>query len=85
MFLLNRIFLFPWLIPRCVPDTLEQTRQGSAWPARSAAVYGLQNLISGGNAANSQEIRFPKAGRYGLVCFFNGHHVLGMYRVITVK
>jgi hypothetical protein len=47
--------------------------------------YGLQNLISGGNIANDQEVRFPKAGRYALVCFFNEHHVLGMYRVVTVR
>jgi len=47
--------------------------------------YGLQNIISGGNIANDQEVRFPKAGRYGLVCFFNEHHVLGMYRVVTVR
>jgi hypothetical protein len=47
--------------------------------------YGLQNIISGGNIANDQEVRFPKAGRYALVCFFNEHHVLGMYRVVTVR
>jgi hypothetical protein len=47
--------------------------------------YGLQNLISGGNIANDQEVRFPKAGRYALVCFFNEHHVLGMYRVVSVR
>jgi hypothetical protein len=47
--------------------------------------YGLQNIISGGNIANDQEVRFPKAGRYALVCFFNGHDVLGMYRVVTVR
>ncbi|MFL5893933.1 MAG: hypothetical protein ACJ76Z_02320, partial [Thermoleophilaceae bacterium] len=47
--------------------------------------YGLQSIISGGNIANDQEVRFPKAGRYALVCFFNEHHVLGMYRVVTVR
>jgi hypothetical protein len=47
--------------------------------------YGLQNLISGGNIANDQEVRFPKPGRYALVCFFNGHERLGMYRVIRVR
>jgi hypothetical protein len=47
--------------------------------------YGLQNIISGGNIANDQEVRFPKAGRYALVCFFNGHEQLGMYRVVTVR
>jgi hypothetical protein len=47
--------------------------------------YELQNLISGGNTANDQEVRFPKAGRYALVCFFNEHHRLGMYRFVTVR
>jgi hypothetical protein len=49
------------------------------------APYGLQSIISGGNTANDQEVRFPKAGRYALVCFFNGHERLGMYRVVTVR
>jgi hypothetical protein len=47
--------------------------------------YSVQNLISGGNTANDQQVRFPKAGRYGLVCFFGDHQRLGMYRVITVR
>jgi hypothetical protein len=47
--------------------------------------YGLQNLISGGNIANDQEVRFPKADRYTLVCFFNRHERLGMYRAVTVR
>ena len=45
----------------------------------------LQNLISGGGTANDQAVRFPRAGRYGLVCFFNEHHRLGMYRVVRVR
>jgi hypothetical protein len=45
----------------------------------------LQNLISGGGTANDQQVRFPRAGRYGLVCFFNEHHRLGMYRVVRVR
>jgi hypothetical protein len=51
----------------------------------SGAPYSLQNLISGGNTINDNEVRFPKAGRYGLVCFFDEHHRLGMYRVLTVR
>jgi hypothetical protein len=47
--------------------------------------YSLQELISGGNTANDQDVRFPKAGRYGLVCFIHEHHRLGMYRVVTVR
>jgi len=51
----------------------------------AGAPYGVQNLISGGNTANDQELRFPKAGRYALVCFFDEHHRLGMYRLVTVR
>lgn len=47
--------------------------------------YSLQSLMSGGNTVNDQEVAFPRAGRYGLVCFFGEHHVLGMYRVVTVR
>lgn len=51
----------------------------------AGAPYGVQNIVSGGNTANDQEVRFSKAGRYGLVCFFDEHHRLGMYRVVTVR
>jgi hypothetical protein len=51
----------------------------------SGAPYDLQNIIGGGNLANDQEVQFPKAGRYGLVCFIYGHERLGMYRIVTVK
>lgn len=50
----------------------------------SGAPYSLQNVISGGNTANDNEVRFPKAGRYGLVCFFGEHQRLGMYRIVNV-
>jgi uncharacterized cupredoxin-like copper-binding protein len=46
---------------------------------------GVQALISGGGTANDQQLRFPRAGRYGFVCFFDGHERLGMYRVIRVR
>ena len=45
----------------------------------------LQNLISGGGVANDQQVSFARAGRYALVCFFNEHHRLGMYRVVRVR
>ena len=51
----------------------------------SGPPVNLQNLISGGNTANDQEVRFSRAGRYGLVCFFGEHHRLGMYRVVRVR
>jgi plastocyanin len=47
--------------------------------------YMAQNVLSGGDTGNAQELSFPAKGRYGLVCFINGHDRLGMYRVITVK
>ena len=46
---------------------------------------GLQNIISGGNTVNDQDVRFTRAGNYGLVCFFGEHHRLGMYRVVRVR
>jgi plastocyanin len=51
----------------------------------AGAPYNLQGVISGGNTANDQEVRFPKAGRYGMVCFIHEHHRLGMHRIITVR
>jgi hypothetical protein len=51
----------------------------------AGAPYGVQNIISGGDTSNDQELRFPKKGRYGLVCFVDEHHLLGMYRVVSVK
>jgi hypothetical protein len=46
---------------------------------------GLQNLISGGGASDDQRVAFSRAGRYGLVCFVNEHHRLGMYRLVRVR
>jgi hypothetical protein len=45
----------------------------------------LQNIISGGGVTNDQQVSFARAGRYALVCFFNEHHRLGMYRVVRVR
>jgi plastocyanin len=47
--------------------------------------YVAQNILGGGDTANDQELTFPKAGRYGFVCFVDGHERLGMYKVITVR
>lgn len=46
---------------------------------------GLQTLISGGGASDDQQVTFSRVGRYGLVCFFNEHHRLGMYRIVRVR
>ena len=51
----------------------------------AGAPYSAQNVISGGDTSNDQELHFPKKGRYGLVCFIDGHERLGMYKIVTVK
>jgi uncharacterized cupredoxin-like copper-binding protein len=71
-----------------------QARFGRALRASSERAFGrviagapisAQGLISGGGTANDQQVRFPRAGRYGFVCFFDSHERQGMYRVITVR
>jgi plastocyanin len=47
--------------------------------------YMAQNLISGGDTTDYQEVSFAKKGEYALVCFIEGHERLGMYRIVTVK
>jgi hypothetical protein len=42
-----------------------------------------QSLITRG-AVNYNEVRFPKRGRYVLVCFFEGHNTQGMFRFVRV-
>jgi hypothetical protein len=51
----------------------------------TGAPYWVQSVISGGDTSNDNELRFPKAGRYGLVCFIGEHQELGMYRVVSVR
>jgi hypothetical protein len=43
-----------------------------------------QSLITRG-AVNFNEVRFPKRGRYVLVCFFEGHNTQGMFRFVRVR
>ena len=47
--------------------------------------YMAQNIISGGDTTDYQEVSFAKKGKYALVCFIEGHDQLGMYRIVTVK
>ena len=47
--------------------------------------YMAQNIISGGDTTDYQEVSFTKKGKYALVCFIEGHERLGMYRIVTVK
>ena len=44
----------------------------------------VQGLISQGSASDN-EVRFPRRGRYGMVCFFSEHNRLGMYRIYRVR
>jgi hypothetical protein len=43
----------------------------------------VQSLVTRG-ADVVNEVRFPRAGRYALICFFEGHAQLGLYRVVGV-
>ena len=51
----------------------------------SGAPYMAQNIISGGDTGNDEELSFPKSGKYALVCFVDQHDRLGMYKLVTVK
>jgi hypothetical protein len=44
----------------------------------------VQSLITRG-AVNYNEIRFPRRGRYVMVCFFDGHNTQGMFRFVRVR
>jgi hypothetical protein len=44
----------------------------------------VQGVISPGSA-NTNEVSFPRRGRYALVCFFGEHNRLGMYKVVRVR
>jgi hypothetical protein len=43
-----------------------------------------QSLITRG-AVDYNEVRFPRRGRYVMVCFFDGHDRQGMYRFVRVR
>ena len=45
----------------------------------------LHSVISGGGNFDDQQVNFSRAGRYALVCFFDEHNRLGMYRVVNVR
>ena len=44
----------------------------------------VQSLITRG-AVNYNQIRFPRRGRYVMVCFFEGHNSQGMYKFVRVR
>ena len=79
------------------PSRCARARPTSRWAARSAAgarrrsagsrpgrPSSVQDVLSP-TTTNDNEIKFPKAGRYALVCFFGEHNALGMYRVVKVR
>lgn len=43
-----------------------------------------QTLITRG-AVNYNQVRFPRRGRYVMVCFFEDHNAQGMYRFVRVR
>jgi hypothetical protein len=43
-----------------------------------------QSLITRGSV-NYNEVRFPRRGRYVMVCFFEGHNAQGMFRFVRVQ
>ena len=51
----------------------------------SGAPYMAQGIIGGGGITNYQEVQFPKAGSYALICFIFEHHELGMIRKVRVR
>jgi len=51
----------------------------------AGAPYFAQDILGGGDTSNDNEVSFPKKGRYGFVCFIDGHDQLGMYKIVTVK
>jgi hypothetical protein len=44
----------------------------------------VQSLITRG-AVDYNELRFPRRGRYVMVCFFEGHNTQGMFRFVRVR
>jgi hypothetical protein len=59
-----------------------QRRLGRLLDFESA--MSAQGLITRG-AVSYNELRFPKRGRYAMICFFEGHNAQGMYRIIRVR
>jgi hypothetical protein len=54
----------------------------------SGAPVTIEGLLSGGGTVNDQQVqqvRFPRPGRYALMCFFYEHQRLGMYRIVDVR
>lgn len=63
---------------------------------KSSRQRRLAQLLDFGNAGEPQalitrgadvvnQVRFPKAGKWALICFFENHAAQGMYRVVNVR
>jgi len=44
----------------------------------------LSSILTRGSVTD-QDVRFPRQGRYALVCFIENHQAQGMYRVVNVR
>jgi uncharacterized cupredoxin-like copper-binding protein len=64
---------------------LRSSNQQAANRLIAGAPTVLQNILSGGGNSNDQTVSFARSGRYALVCFFNDHERLGMYRIVSVR
>jgi hypothetical protein len=53
---------------------------GGSTPAGQGTTFG-RSL----SAVNYNEVRFPRRGRYVMVCFFEGHNSQGMYKFVRVR
>jgi hypothetical protein len=70
---------------RAVARALRRNRQGALERLLNfSRSLEVQPLVTRG-AVNYNEIRFPKRGRYVMVCFFDGHNTQGMFRFVRVN
>jgi hypothetical protein len=70
---------------RNVARALRRNQQGRLEQLLNfAGSVEAQSLVTRG-AVNYNELRFPRRGRYVLVCFFEGHNAQGMFRFVNVR
>jgi hypothetical protein len=76
--------LRPGVSGRQVDRALRGTNEEALGRVVAGEPVDVQGLISQGST-NDNVVRFPRAGRYAMVCFFSEHNRLGMYRVYRVR
>jgi hypothetical protein len=76
--------LRPGVPERQVNRALRGTNERALGRVVAGEPVDVQGLISQGST-NDNEVRFPRRGRYAMVCFFGEHNRLGMYRVYRVR